>query len=281
MRNITCRAITNTVATLFQDACIYLPDDVASAIRRSLRKETSPLGRQALRTIIDNIHIAKDEQMPLCQDTGTAVVFLEMGQDVHITGGDLCEAVQRGVRKGYADGYLRKSIVSQPFSARINTGDNTPAVIHLEIVKGDRLKICAMPKGGGAENCSRFTALSPSQGYQGIVDFVANLVDEYGPNACPPLIIGIGIGGSSEKTMLLAKKALLRPIGEANDDREVAKLEKEILTRINNLGIGPMGFGGNVTAIAVHIEVFPAHIASLPVAVNLQCWCSRHKEAVL
>ncbi len=281
MKIITCRAITDTVASLFPDACIYLPDDVISAIGRSLRKEKSPLGRQVLRTIIKNINIAGDDQLPLCQDTGTAVVFLEMGQDVHVTDGDLYEAVQRGVRKGYADGFLRKSIVAQPFSSRVNTADNTPAVVHVEIVKGDSLKIYAMPKGGGAENCSRLTVLSPSQGYQGIIDFVVGLVDECGPNACPPLIIGIGIGGTSEKTMLLAKKALLRRIGQANNDREVAKLEKDILTRVNNLGIGPMGYGGNVTALAVHIEVFPAHIASLPVAVNLQCWCSRHKETVL
>jgi len=258
-----------------------LPDDVIFAIKRSVLKETSPLGRQVLKTIINNIDIAENERRPLCQDTGTAVVFLEIGQDVHITGGGLYDAVQVGVRKGYADGFLRKSMVNQPFTSRVNTGDNTPAIVHMEVVKGDRLKIYAMPKGGGAENCSRLIVLTPSQGYQGIVDYVVQLVDACGSNACPPLIIGIGIGGSTEKTMLLAKKALLRKIGSVNADHEVAKLEKDIFTRINKLGIGPMGYGGNVTALAVHAEVSPSHIASLPLAVNFQCWCSRHKEAVL
>jgi len=209
------------------------------------------------------------------------VIFLEIGQDVHITGGDLAAAVNEGVRKGYDRGYLRKSMVHRPFSARENTGDNTPAVIHTEIVPGSNLRVCVLPKGGGAENCSRLTVLPPSHGHQGIIEYAVNLVDECGGNACPPLIIGMGIGGTTEQTMLLAKRSLLRKTGAHNVDPEVKRLEKEILSKVNKLGIGPMGYGGSVTALAVHIEVFPAHIASLPVAVNIQCWCSRHSEMVL
>ena len=186
-----------------------------------------------------------------------------------------------GQRQGYANGYLRKSIASQPFSARVNTGDNTPAMIHTEIVPGDKLKISIMPKGGGSENCSRLTVLPPARGRQGVIDFVVNLVDESGSNPCPPVIVGLGIGGTTDQTMFIAKKALLRKVGEPNPDPEVAELEKEILRRINNLGIGAMGYGGTITALAVHAEVFPCHIASMPVAVNMQCWCSRHEEAIL
>jgi len=281
MRRIQCRAITRAVASLFQDACIHLPSDVVASLKRARRSEKSPLGKQIIKSILENITVAEDHQLPVCQDTGTAVVFLELGQEVHIIGGDLTTAINEGVRRGYKGGYLRESMVHRPFSARKNTRDNTPAVIHAEIVPGDTLRICVLPKGGGAENCSRLTVLPPSRGYEGIVEYVVNLVDECGSNACPPLIIGIGIGGTAEQTMLLAKKSLLRKTGSHNADSEIRELENKILTAVNMLGIGPMGYGGSVTALAVHIEVFPAHIASMPVAVNMQCWCSRHREAML
>jgi len=281
MRRIQSGSITETIASLFQDACIHLPSDVVTSLKRAKRMERSPLGKQTIGHILENIALADECRLPVCQDTGTAVVFLELGQDVHITGGDLTAAVNEGVRRGYDGGYLRKSMVHRPFSVRKNTGDNTPAVIHTEIVPGSNLRICVLPKGGGAENCSSLTVLPPSRGYEGIIEFVVSLVDECGSNACPPLIIGIGIGGTAEQTMLLAKKSLLRRTGAHNADREIKGLEKKILDDVNRLGIGPMGYGGSVTALAVHIEVFPAHIASLPVAVNMQCWCSRHRETTL
>ena len=217
----------------------------------------------------------------MCQDCGVAVVYLEVGQDVHITGGDLTEAVNEGVRQGYKKGYLRKSMVNQPFSARANTRDNTPPVIHADIVPGEKLKIVVMPKGGGSENMTRLFMLTPAQGRQGIIDAVVRAVDEAGSNPCPPVIVGVGIGGTAEKAMALAKKSLLRKVGETSPDPEVAELERELLQRINSLGIGPMGYGGRTTALAVHVEVFPAHIASLPLAVNLQCHGARHKETIL
>jgi fumarate hydratase subunit alpha len=281
MRSIDCNTIAVTVSGLFQEACFNLPDDVVSALQRARETEESPFARGILDKLIENSRIAAGEKIPLCQDTGFAVVFLEIGQDVHLTGGDLYSAVNEGVRRGYDEGYLRKSLVDHPFSDRINTGDNTPAVIHTDIVTGDKLKITVMPKGGGAENMTRLAMLKPADGRQGVIDFVINAVDEAGGNPCPPLIVGVGIGGTAEKTLLLAKSALLRPVGEPNPDAETANLEKELLEGINNLGIGPMGFGGRTTALAVHAETFPAHIASLPVAVNLQCHSARHREAVL
>ncbi|MDH5695826.1 MAG: fumarate hydratase [Dehalococcoidia bacterium] len=281
MREIKASAITQAVAQLCQEANFELGEDVLSALKRAQQTEESPLGREVLSQLIENARIAEQERLPLCQDCGTAVVFLEIGQEVHITGGDLYAAVEEGIRRGYAQGYLRKSIASQPFSARINTKDNTPPVIHGEIVPGDQLKITVMPKGGGAENMSRLAMLKPSDGRPGIIDLVVRTVDEAGGNACPPLIIGLGIGGTVEKAMLLAKEALLRRVAEPNPDPEIAELEKEILAQVNALGIGPLGFGGRTTALAVHAEVMPAHIASLPVAVNLQCHSARHKEAVL
>ncbi|MGA7676820.1 MAG: fumarate hydratase [Dehalococcoidia bacterium] len=281
MRDIDTKKIIETVSNLFQDACLYLPKDVLAALKKAREKEESPAARDVLAQIIENTEIAGKEKIPLCQDTGAAVVLLELGQDVHITGGDLYAAVNEGVRQGYEKGYLRKSMVNQPFSARVNTKDNTPAIIHTDIVPGDRLKISVMPKGGGSENCSRLTVMPPAKERRGIIDFVVNLVDESGSNPCPPVIIGLGIGGTTDKAMALAKKALFRKVGEPNPDTEVAELEKEILRHVNNLGIGPMGYGGRTTALAVHIETFPAHIASLPVAVNIQCWCARHNEATL
>lgn len=281
MRDIDSKKIIETVSHLFQDACLYLPEDVLAALKEAREKEESPAAKDVLAQLIENTEIAAKEKTPLCQDTGAAVVVLELGQDVHITGGDLYTAINEGVRQGYEKGYLRKSMVNQPFSARVNTKDNTPAIIHADIVPGDKLKISIMPKGGGSENCSRLTVMPPARGRQGIIDFVVNLVDESGSNPCPPVIIGLGIGGTTDKAMTLAKKALLRKVGEPNPDPEVAELEKEILQRVNNLGIGPMGYGGRTTALAVHAETFPAHIASLPVAVNIQCWCARHKETTL
>jgi fumarate hydratase subunit alpha len=281
MREIKAKEITKTVSTLCQQANFQLGEDVLTALKQALKTEESPLGREVLSQLIENAKIAKDERIALCQDCGTAVVFLEIGQDVHITGGDLYAAVEEGVRRGYDEGCLRKAMVKQPFSARINTRDNTPAVIHAEIVPGDRLKITVMPKGGGAENMSRLAMLLPNHGSQGIIEMVVRVVDEAGGNACPPLIIGVGVGGTADKAMLLAKKALLRTVAEPSPDPEVARLEKDILARVNELGIGPMGFGGSTTALAVHAEVMPTHIVSLPVAVNLQCHSARHKEAVL
>lgn len=252
-----------------------------AALKKAQRNEASPLGREVLGQLIENAGIAQQEKLPLCQDCGTAVVFLEIGQDTHVTGGDLSTAVTEGVRRGYTRGYLRKSMVNQPFSARKNTGDNTPPVIHAEIVPGNRLKILYMAKGAGSENMSRLAMLKPAEGREGLVDFVIRTVDEAGANACPPLVIGLGIGATAEGAMRLAKKALLRRVGEPNPDPETAELEAELLSRVNGLGIGPLGLGGSTTALAVQAEVRPTHIASLPVAVNLQCHSARHREAVL
>ena len=281
MREIQAGDVTSTIARLFEHSCHYLPEDVLTALRQAREKEESPVCRDVLDMILENAEIAGKEQIPLCQDTGAAVVILELGQDVHIINGELYTAVNEGVRQGYDKGYLRKSIVSQPCFARVNTRDNTPAMIHTDIVPGDRLKISTLPKGGGSENCSRLTVLTPGKGRQGVIDFVVSIVDEVGGNPCPPVIIGVGIGGTTDKTMLIAKRALLRRTGEPNPDPEVADLEREILHRVNNLGIGAMGYGGTVTALAVHVETFPCHIASMPVAVNVQCWCARRGEEIL
>jgi fumarate hydratase subunit alpha len=281
LKEIEASAITKAVAKLCQEVNLYLGEDVLAALKQAHQSEQSPLGREFLNQIIENARIAREEKLPLCQDCGTAVVFLEIGQDVHITGGDLKKAIEEGVRHGYHQGYLRKGIVSQPFSARINTRDNTPAVIHAEIVPGDKLKITVLAKGGGAENKSRLGMLLPNAGKAGIIKLVAKVIEEAGGDPCPPVIIGLGIGGTAEQAMLLAKKALLRKVGEPNPDTEVARLEKEVLARVNALGVGPLGFGGTTTALAVHALVMPTHITSLPVAVNLQCHSSRHKEVML
>ena len=281
MREINCQAITDTVARLCIESNYYLGEDVLNALRDAREKEVSPVGQAVLDQIIQNAEIAAQGELPLCQDTGLTVVFLELGQEVHIVGGDLYEAINEGVRKGYQEGYLRKSVVDKPFSARVNTRDNTPAVIHTDIVPGDRLKITVAPKGGGSENMSYLKMFSPAAGRQGIVDWVVECVDKSGANPCPPIIVGVGIGGTIDQTTLLAKKSLLRPLGQPHPDPEVAELEAEILEQVNRLGIGPQGFGGNITALAVHVETFPCHIASLPAAVNIQCHSARHEEAVL
>ncbi len=281
MRTIDAQEVTKAVSRLCQEANFFLPDDVLSILQQMRQAEESPLGQQTLDQILDNARLAQKEELAICQDCGVAVIYLEVGQDAHITGGDLYEAVNEGVRQGYDKGYLRKSMVNQPFSARINTKDNTPAVIHTDIVPGEQLKIIVMPKGGGSENMSRLFMLTPSRGRQGIIDSVVQAVDEAGSNPCPPVIVGVGIGGTAEKAMGLAKKSLLRQIGESNPDPEVAEVEKELLQRINSLGIGPQGFGGRTTALGVHVETFPAHIASMPMAVSIQCHAARHKEVVL
>ncbi len=281
MREIGYQEIVDTVARLSMEVNYYLGDDLLAALRRAKEEEESPLGREVLDQILENAQVAAEEQMPLCQDTGMTVIYLELGQEVHLVGGDLTEAVNEGVRRGYEEGYLRKSVVENPFSARMNTKDNTPAVIHTEIVPGDRLKITVLPKGGGSENMSYLKMLSPAAGRQGVIDFVVESVHKSGANPCPPTIVGVGIGGTADKAMDLAKRSLLREVGAPHPDPEVAELEGDILEAVNRLGIGPMGFGGQVTALAVHVDTFPTHIASLPVAVNLQCHSARHKSAVL
>ncbi|MGD8625051.1 MAG: fumarate hydratase [Anaerolineae bacterium] len=281
MREIDTEQIIDTVAQLCIESNYYLGDDVLSTLRRYREEETSPVGREVLDQILENADIARKEQMPLCQDCGLTVVFVELGQEAHVVGGDLNRAIAEGVRRGYEKGYLRKSMVERPFSARVNTKDNTPPVIHVSIVPGDRLKIIVAPKGGGSENMSRLGMLKPADGRQGVIDFVVEAVRQAGANPCPPIIVGVGVGGSAEKTVWLAKHALLREVGQPSPDPEVAELEAEILERVNRIGIGPQGFGGLTTALAVHAETYPCHIASLPVAVNIQCHSARHKEAVL
>ena len=281
MRELNVDVITNTVEKLCSESNYFLPRDVKKALEDAVLKEESPVGRDTLLDILKNAEIAERNQVPICQDTGLAVVFIELGQDLRLVGGDFYEAINEGVRRGYKNGYLRKSAVNDPFLVRKNTGDNTPAIIHTTIVKGDRLKIIIAPKGGGSENMSALRMLTPSEGVDGIKKFVIDTVDKAGSNPCPPVIVGVGIGGTVEMTALIAKKALLRTVGEHNPNPEVAKLENELLEEINNLGIGPQGFGGRITALAVNIETFPAHLASMPVAVNIQCHASRHKEAVL
>ncbi len=281
MREIQASDITQTVAQMCQEANFYLGEDVIVALKKGRDTDKSDVAKQVLDQILQNAEIAASERIPLCQDTGLAVIFIDLGQDAHIVRGDLYTAIEEGVRQGYEEGYLRKSVVLQPFSARVNTKDNTPAVIHTRIVPGDQLKITVAPKGGGSENMSRVTVLKPAQGRQGVIDYVVSVVEEAGSNPCPPLIVGVGIGGTIEQTALIAKRSLLREVGSPNPDPEVAELEAELLERINAIGTGPQGFGGNTTALAVHVETYPAHIASMPVAVNIQCHSARHKEAVL
>jgi len=280
LRRINTKCVTKAVKKLFIEANTVLGEDVVGALSHALSREESETGKQVLQKIIENADIAHRKKMPICQDTGLAVVFVELGQDVHIVGGFLHAAIEEGVRQAYVEGYLRKS-VCDPFT-RKNTANNLPAIIHVDIVAGNRMKIIAMPKGGGSENSSAAKMLTPAAGIDGIKKFVLETVDSAGANPCPPVIVGVGIGGSLEQACVMAKKALLRPVGEANRvDVRVEQMEKELLDSINKLGIGPAGLGGRVTALAVNVAMMPCHIASLPVAVNIQCHVARHKEITI
>jgi fumarate hydratase subunit alpha len=280
LRRINTKRVTKAVKKLFIEANTVLSEDVVEALHHALSREESETGKQVLQKIIENAYIARRKKMPICQDTGLAVVFVEMGQDVHITGGALHAAIEEGVRQAYEEGNLRKS-VCDPLT-RKNTTDNLPAIIHVDIVSGDRMKIIAMPKGGGSENASAAKMLTPAAGIDGIKKFVLETVDQAGANPCPPIIVGVGIGGSLEQACIMAKKALLRPIGEANRiDERMEQMEKELFDSINKLGIGPAGLGGRVTALAVNVEMMPCHMASLPVAVNIQCHVARYKEVTI
>jgi len=279
VREIQADDITRTIRRLCIEANTILGDDVVAALTKGLEKEKSKTGKDIFRQLLQNAKIAKAEGIPLCQDTGMVVVFIEMGQDVHIVGGDLNQSINEGVRRGYRDGYLRASTLDPLI--RKNLGDNTLAIIHVEIVPGDNFKLTVIPKGFGGENMSRVAILTPASGLEGIKEFVLQTVEKAGANPCPPGIVGVGIGGTLEKAAILAKKSLLRPMGRRHPDQQIAILEQELLDKINKLGVGPQGLGGYVTALDVHIETYPTHIASLPVAVNIQCNCHRHKEAVL
>ncbi len=278
MRKVSTDEITSSIRDLCIAGAYNLGDDVVAAIQHARDTEASPLGREVLGQIIQNFEIAAANKVPMCQDTGITVVFIEIGREVELDG-SLEEAINQGVRRGYEDGYLRKS-VCDPLS-RVNTKDNTPAIIHTTVVDGDKVSIKVALKGAGSENMSGLKMLKPSEGVEGIKGFVVKTVTEAGGNPCPPIIVGVGIGGTFEKSALLAKKAVLRTVGRPNPDKEAAALEAELLEEINGLGLGPMGFGGTVTALAVHVETFPCHIASLPVAVNIQCHADRHKEIVI
>lgn len=280
MRQINTEEITDTIEKICVDANYNLGDDLVVSLQNALNKEESPLGKEVIAQILENAEIGKSEQVPVCQDTGFAVVFVEIGQEVIIEGQSLQEAINEGVRRGYKNGYLRKSIVKSPLD-RVNTGDNTPAVIHTDIVPGDKLKITFIAKGGGCENMSRTAMLTPAQGRNGVIDFVVNTVKDAGANPCPPIIVGVGLGGTFEYVTLLSKKAILRPVGSHNKDNNTANLEADLLEEINKLGIGPQGFGGKITALAVHVETYPCHIASLPVAVNVECHSHRPKTIVI
>ncbi len=280
MKQIHVNQITDTIERLCIEANYVLADDIEQGFRKNLQLERSQLGKQIIGTLIENAQIAKNERCPICQDTGMAVVFLEIGQDVQIVGGSIEEAVNEGVRRGYDKGYLRKSVVNCPLE-RINSEDNTPAIIHYDIKPGDALHITVSPKGFGSENMSQLRMLKPSAGIEGIKDFVVNTVSEAGANPCPPIIVGVGIGGTMERAAYLSKKALLRPVGSQSENPRVADLESELLSRINKLGIGPAGFGGDTTALAVNVLTNATHIAGLPVAVNIGCHVTRHAEAEL
>lgn len=280
VREVAVDEVRRAVARLCREAASDLPEDVVRALEAAARREVSPVGREILAEIGENARIAAEERVPLCQDTGFAVVFIDLGQDVHLVGGGLHEAVNRGVAEGYTEGYLRKSILAHPWLGG-NTGDNTPAVIHVDLVPGDRVRIRLLPKGGGSENRSALAMLRPADGLEGARAFVLETVRRAGPDACPPLVVGVGIGGTFDHVAHLAKRAILRPLGEHHPRPEVAELERQLLEEIGRLGIGPMGLGGRVTALWVAVEIFPRHIASFPVAVNIQCHAARRREAVI
>lgn len=279
MREIDSKVITKEVKKLCIEGNIYLGDDVIKSFKENLEKEKSDLGKDILNILIENAQIAKETHIPLCQDTGMAVFFVEIGQEVMIKGDTLTDAINKGVSEGYTEGYLRKSVVS-PIT-RINTKDNTPAIIHYEMVKGDKIKIQYAPKGFGSENMSQLKMLKPSDGIEGVKEFIVKTVSEAGPNPCPPIVVGVGIGGTVDKCAQIAKKALFRDIGTHSKDEMIADLEKEMIKKINDLGIGPQGLGGNTTALAVNIETFPTHIAGLPVVVNINCHSARHKQVII
>jgi len=281
VREVKFDTLVSTVRNLCMDANYYIPDDVRQKVIEFRDKEESDVARNILDIILKNHEVSANEKMPICQDTGFAVFFIEMGEDVRITGGGFEEAIYEGVRQGYKEGYLRKSIVDDPLFERKNTKDNTPPIIHLRLVPGDKIKIVFAPKGGGSENMSEVKMMVPADGEEGVKRFVVDRVRRSGGNPCPPVIVGVGIGGTFEHVAYLAKKALLRPVGSHHPDPRFAKLEDEILEEVNKLGIGPMGLGGRTTALAVHIETHPCHIASMPVAVNMQCHAARHKEAII
>jgi len=280
MRNVDAGEIVRAVKELSMNANYHLGADVVAALKKGADTEESPLGKEILAQILENAEIADTQNMPLCQDTGLAAIFVELGQDVQVGGSGFEDAIQEGIRQGYQEGYLRKSMVEDPLR-RKNTGDNTPAVISTRIVPGDKIKITILPKGGGSENMSAIKMLKPSDGEAGVKDFIVETIRIAGGNPCPPIIVGVGIGGSFDKCAYLAKKALLREVGSVHPDPYYAEMEKELLKRVNDIGIGPQGLGGRTTALAVHIETHPCHIASLPVAVNTQCHSARHKEVVI
>ena len=279
MREIHVDEIRDNVAQICIDAAYNLSEDVLTAFDRAIETETAPAAKGIIELLKQNARIAKEEHIPICQDTGIAIFFVEIGQDLRIKNGFIVDAINEGVRKGYKEGYLRKSVVD-PITRR-NTGDNTPAIVYTELVPGDKLKISFMPKGAGSENMSAIRMLRPTEGVEGIRNFVLECVQKAGANPCPPVVIGVGIGGSFEKAALLAKKSLLRPVGGPNPKLELASLEETLLKAVNKTGIGPEGFGGKVTAMAVHVESFPCHIAGLPVAVNINCHAARHKTIIL
>ena len=281
IREISVSAIADAVEALVQEANFCLPEDVYKALEKAQQQEESPLCRQVIGDLLENADIARENRVPICQDTGLAVFFVELGQDVHITGGSFRAAMDEGVARGYTKGYLRKSSQDHMLTERVNRGNNTPAIVHLELVEGDKLTITVCPKGGGSENMSAVKMLTPSAGRQGVKDFIVNTIRTAGANPCPPIVVGCGVGGTMEQCAKLAKQSLLRPIGEANPDPECAALEAELLEEINALGIGAGGFGGTQTALAVHVLTHPVHLASLPVAVNIQCHAARHKTVVL
>jgi fumarate hydratase subunit alpha len=276
VREITTEQITELVARLCREANISLGPDIIAALQKGYELEESPVGRECLQSAIKNAEIARDESMAICQDTGVVVVFMDYGQEITVSGGDISEAINEGVRRGYHEGYFRHSVVRDPLH-RVNTGDNTPAVVHTRVVPGDKLTITVSPKGFGSENMSRLTMLTPAQGLEGVKEFILETVSLAGANPCPPVIAGVGIGGTMEMAALLAKRALLREVGTVNPDPFQADLETELLSEINKLGIGPQGLGGRCTALAVHIMTYPTHIAGLPVAVNLSCHVTRHQ----
>ena len=279
MREIDVGLVEKTVCDLFLSACCEIGDDVLRLLRERIESEESSFGKEVLRQLIENDELAAKRHMPICQDTGMAVIFMDVGQDVHFVGGDVNEAIEQGVRRAYHDGCFRASVLS-PLT-RINTKDNTPAIVHMRIVPGEHVAITAAPKGFGSENMSRLWMLTPAQGIEGVKNAIVETVRLAGGNPCPPVVVGVGIGGTAEYAMLMAKHSLTRECGEASPDPMLAEMEKEMLERINRLGIGPQGLGGRTTALAVHIEQMPTHIAGLPVAVNMQCHAARHKTAVL